>query len=310
MIENYKICRRDVLKSLSAVAVLSCITKSTAIATAEDKITRNIPGTKELLPVIGVGSSITFDVSPARLEFTELPQVMQAFFEHGGELVDSSPMYGNAESVIGNLVESNKDIDDYFAATKVWTRGKEKGIDQMQASFRNMNVKVMDLMQIHNLLDWKVHLDTLNNWKKKGLIRYTGITTYGGRNHGELINILKTRDVDFVQFTYNVLDRKAEKELFPLVRDKGIGTIINIPFRRGSLFNKVKGKHLPGWANEFDCKSWGQFFLKFIASHPDVTCIIPATTKLNHMVDNMAAGFGRLPDPDTRKRMITHMENL
>ena len=219
-------------------------------------------------------------------------------------------MYGNAEAVIGALLKQVTGKQKQFAATKVWTDGRQNGIDQMNTSMTRMGVKVMDLMQIHNLRDWQTHLQTIREWKRQGRIRYTGITTSHGRAHAELAQVLKTEQLDFVQFTYNIENRSAEQTLFPIVRDRGIATLINVPFQRGGLFSKVKGRPLPDWAAEFDCASWAQFFLKFIGSHPDVTCIIPATTKLKHMVDNMAAGYGRLPDAVMRKRMIEYMERI
>jgi len=192
----------------------------------------------------------------------------------------------------------------------VWTNGRGEGIKQMERSMRRLGVEQIDLMQIHNLRDWQTHIDTLVDWKTEGRIRYIGITTSHGRYHDELEEILLQLPLDFVQFSYNILNRTAEQRLLPIAREKGIATLINRPYQRGSLFRKVKGKPLPAWAAEFDCASWGQFFLKFIAAHPAVTCIIPATSKLKHMVDNMAAGYGRLPDEPTRQRMIRLIETL
>lgn len=302
--------RRNFLKSFAATATLMNISPDILLAAGTDKITRKIPGTDETLAIMGVGSYKTFDIGMNEIEGSELIQVMQNFFENGGQVVDSSPMYGNSETIIGALLRETSNKQGFFAATKVWTNGRQNGIDQMNSSMRKMGVEVMDLMQIHNLRDWKVHLQTLREWKQEGRIRYIGITTSGGRSHDELAEILKTEDVDFVQFTYNILDRRAEQTLFPIVRDKGLGTLINVPFRKGSLFSKVRDRQLPDWAAEFDCSSWAQFFLKFIGSHPDVTVIIPATSKVKHMVDNMGAGFGRLPDADTRLRMVDYMESI
>ena len=307
---KYSQSRRVTLKALAATAALFNLPITSLYAAKEQKISRNIPGTDESLAIIGIGSARTFNINIANIENTQFVQVMQAFFDNGGQLVDTSPMYGSAETIIGKLIQQVNNTEGYFAATKVWANGRNKGINQMNASMGKMGVKVMDLMQIHNLRDWQVHIHVLREWKSEGKIRYTGITTSHGRMHGELAEILKRQDLDFAQFTYNIEDRIAEKTLFPITRDKGMGTLINLPFRRGRLFRKVKGKKLPAWATEFDCASWGQFFLKFIASHPDVTNIIPATTKLNHILDNMAAGFGRLPDPDMRRRMIAYMESI
>jgi aryl-alcohol dehydrogenase-like predicted oxidoreductase len=302
--------RRDILKCITATAAAVNLSPRVLMAASQDKITRKIPVSGEELSIIGVGSWQTFDISVNKIPDTETVQLMQAFFDLGGQLVDSSPMYGNSETVIGELITRVTNKDSYFAATKVWTRGEERGINQMTSSMQKMGVEVMDLMQIHNLRDWQTHLETLNEWKQQGKIRYTGITTSSGRDHDALSEILKTHDFDFVQFSYNLQNRKAERTLFPIIRDKGIATLINEPYQSGSLFRKVGNKPLPDWAAEFDCASWGQFFLKFIGSHPDVTCIIPATSKVKHMVDNMAAGFGRLPDADMRQRMIDYMDSI
>jgi len=296
--------RRQLLQSIIATAIALNISPRILMAATKDKITRPIPSTNESLAIMGLGSSRTFNIKKNKIKDTQLVEVLQAFFEHGGQAIDSSPMYGNSEMVIGELLKSVTSKDNLFAATKVWADGKESGIKQMQKSMAYMGVKVMDLMQIHNLRDWQIHIKTLRDWKEQGIIRYIGITTSHGKHHEELERILKTEPLDFIQFSYNILDRTTDQRLLPLAGDKGIATMINRPFQRGSLFRKVKGKALPPWAAEFDCASWGQFFLKFIGSHPDVTCIIPATTKLKHMVDNMAAGFGRLPDPEIRKKMI------
>lgn len=302
--------RRDLLKATAAVAASLNLAPRALMALAGKPITKAIPVSDEKLALMGVGSSRTFDVGVDEIPTTELVAVMQAFFDNGGQCVDSSPMYGNAETIIGELLKQVNGRQELFAATKVWTDGRQNGIDQMNASMARMGVKVMDLMQIHNLRDWKTHLQTIRAWKQQGKIRYTGITTSHGRAHAELARVLKSEQFDFVQFTYNIEDRMAERTLFPIVRDRGIATLINVPFQRGGLFRKVKGRTLPDWAAEFDCASWGQFFLKFIGSHPDVTCIIPATTRLEHMVDNMAAGFGRLPDAGMRKRMIEYVEKM
>jgi diketogulonate reductase-like aldo/keto reductase len=271
---------------------------------------RTIPSSGELLPTIGLGTSRTFDAGDNQAARSQLAEVLQAFFDNGGVLIDSSPMYGSSESVIGGLLKTTKINNSLFSATKVWTDGKQSGIRQMKESMRLWGVDKFDLMQIHNLRDWKIHLGTLSEWKEQGKVRYIGITTSHGRSHTELEQVIKTESLDFVQFTYNIDNRIAEQRLLPLAADRGMATLINRPFQRGSLFGKVKGEPLPAWAAEFDCKSWGQYFLKFIASHPAVTCSIPATSKVHHMVDNMAAGFGRLPDSEMRNRMIRHFESL
>jgi len=280
------------------------------VAAESAVIRKTIPSSGERLSVIGLGTSRTFDVDSDNVIKSPLMDVMQAFFDNDGQLIDSSPMYGSAETVTGALVKRAINRQGLFTATKVWTNGRGEGIKQMERSMRRLGVEQIDLMQIHNLRDWQTHIDTLVDWKTEGRIRYIGITTSHGRYHDELEEILLQLPLDFVQFSYNILNRTAEQRLLPIAREKGIATLINRPYQRGSLFRKVKGKPLPAWAAEFDCASWGQFFLKFIAAHPAVTCIIPATSKLKHMVDNMAAGYGRLPDEPTRQRMIRLIETL
>ncbi len=301
--------RRGFIKSAAAVTLLSGL-PARSIASATQAINRPIPSSGERLAVIGLGTSRTFNVSADTASLSALQPVLQAFFDHGGQLIDSSPMYGNAEEVTGRLLQQVRNRQSLFAATKVWTWGREDGIEQMERSARRMGVERFDLMQIHNLRDWETHLETLREWKEAGRVRYLGITTSHGRFHNELERIIRDESLDFVQFSYNIADRVAEQRLLPLAAEHGTATLINRPYQRGSLFRRVRGKPLPAWAAEFDCASWGQFFLKFIVSHPAVTCVIPATSKLKHMVDNMGAGFGRLPDPKTRTHMIELVESL
>ena len=273
-------------------------------------IKKAIPKSGEQIPVIGMGTSRTFDIDNDPQQRARLAEVLQIFFDQGGAVIDSSPMYGNAEQVTGDLLKTIKNKPALFAAPKVWTWGKQEGISQMQRSSQRMGVKVFDLMQIHNLRDWEVQLETLKQWKAEGKVRYIGITTSHGRFHDELEVILDTEPFDFVQFSYNILNRTVEERLLPIARERAIATLINRPFARGDLFRLVKGRPLPGWASDMDVKSWGQFFLKFVVSHPDVTCAIPATSKPHHMLDNMGAGFGRLPDAAMRQRMIRYVESL
>jgi diketogulonate reductase-like aldo/keto reductase len=257
----------------------------------------------ETLPVIGMGSSRTFDVAPERDMLAQLAEVMRIFLDGQGALIDSSPMYGNAETVLGQVLAMLDNAKPPFAATKVWTDGAQAGIRQMQESSRRMGVPVFDLMQIHNLRDWKVHLSTLRRWKEEGKIRYLGITTSHRRFHTELEAIMQREPLDFVQFSYNIENRKAEERLLPLAADRGIATIINRPYQRGDLFARTRDKPLPPLAAELGCRSWGQFFLKFIIGHPAVTCLIPATSKPHHMRDNMGANFGPVPDTAQREAM-------
>ena len=302
--------RRQFLKTSGAASLMCSLAPGFTVAAESAVIRKTIPSSGERLSVIGLGTSRTFDVDSDNVIKSPLMDVMQAFFDNDGQLIDSSPMYGSAETVTGALVKRAINRQGLFTATKVWTNGRGEGIKQMERSMRRLGVEQIDLMQIHNLRDWQTHIDTLVDWKTEGRIRYIGITTSHGRYHDELEEILLQLPLDFVQFSYNILNRTAEQRLLPIAREKGIATLINRPYQRGSLFRKVKGKPLPAWAAEFDCASWGQFFLKFIAAHPAVTCIIPATSKLKHMVDNMAAGYGRLPDEPTRQRMIRLFETL
>ncbi len=305
------ISRRDMIKTLFAAGTAALtLPARLSLAGPANAINRVIPSSGERLPVMGMGSSGTFDVHLDGATRAQLTEVLRHFFDQGGAVIDSSPMYGSAESVLGELLTGVSNRDALFAATKVWTNGKASGIQQMHQSMARMRVDRFDLIQIHNLRDWKTHIKTLKAWKEQGKIRYLGITTSHNRAHDELIRALKAESFDFVQFTYNIANRESEKRLSPLAQDRGIATLINRPFQRGRLFHHVKGMPLPDWAREFDCATWGQFFLKFTLSHPATTCVIPATSKPRHMVDNMAAGFGRLPDAAMRKRMIAHVESL
>lgn len=307
---KYTKTRRQFLKSTAAATLIFPFLPKIASGSKAKVITKTIPSSGEQLSVIGLGTSRTFDVSDNADSIAPLVEVMQAFFDQGGQLIDSSPMYGNAESVTGALLNHIKKRQGLFSATKVWTDGKDEGISQMQRSMQRLGVDVIDLMQIHNLRDWQTHIETLVDWKAEGKIRYIGMTTSHGRYHDDLETIMQEVPLDFVQFSYNIMNRAAEQRLLPMAQDKGIATLINRPYQRGSLFRLVKGKPLPEWATEIDCASWGQFFLKFIASHPAVSCIVPATSKLKHMLDNMSAGYGRLPDEHIRQRMIEYLEGL
>jgi len=304
------ISRRDFVKGIGIMSAAVALKPWPVTGRTFEPIRHAIPSSGEKLPIIGMGTSRTFDIGGDPKARAQLTNVLQAFFDNGGALIDSSPMYGTAETVVGDLLKTIRNKKTLFTATKVWTDGKQDGIRQMQESARRMGVERIDLMQIHNLRDWKVHLPTLWDLKQDGLIRYIGITTSHGRHHDELHQIMKTKPLDFVQFSYSIGNRSAEKRLLPTAADRGIGTLINRPYARGQLFKKVRDKPLPKWCADFDCRSWGQFFLKFIASHPAVTCIIPATSKVHHMQDNMAAGFGRLPDASMRKRMVQYFESL
>ena len=273
-------------------------------------IQRAIPSSGELLPVMGMGTSGTFDTEGDPASLATLQEVLQAFFDGGGTVIDSSPMYGNSESRVGDVLRALPQRPKLFAATKVWTTGRQQGIAQMEESARRMNVERFDLIAVHNLQDWQTHLETLKNWKAEGKVRYIGITTSHGRDHDEFLQVMRTQPLDFVQFSYNIEDRAAERELLPVAAERGIATMINRPYQRGALFTRSRGKELPALAAELDCSSWGQFYLKYILGHPAVTCIIPATASVRHMVDNMRANFGRLPDARQRAEMLRLFEHL
>lgn len=273
-------------------------------------IQRAIPSSGELLPVMGMGTSGTFDTEGDPASLATLQEVLQAFFDGGGTVIDSSPMYGNSESRVGDVLRALPQRPKLFAATKVWTTGRQQGIAQMEESARRMNVERFDLIAVHNLQDWQTHLETLKNWKAEGKVRYIGITTSHGRDHEEFLHVMRTQPLDFVQFSYNIEDRAAERELLPVAAERGIATMINRPYQRGALFARSRGKELPALAAELDCSSWGQFYLKYILGHPAVTCIIPATASVHHMVDNMRANFGRLPDARQRAEMLRLFEHL
>jgi diketogulonate reductase-like aldo/keto reductase len=265
---------------------------------------RPIPVSGEQLPVVGLGTWQTFDVGPESSANTPLKEVLNALVQHGASVVDSSPMYGRSEKVVGELSSSLSINEKLFMATKVWTTGKDNGIKQMEESMALLRRSRLDLMQIHNLTDWSTHLPTLRKWKEEGKIRYVGITHYTESAYNRIEDILKKESVDFLQINYSLTSRKAEERLFPLAQERKVAILINRPFEEGALFRQAKGMDLPIWAKEFDCATWAQFFLKFILSSPMVTCVIPGTAKKTHILDNLGAGHGRLPTAEHRKKMI------
>jgi diketogulonate reductase-like aldo/keto reductase len=272
--------------------------------------TRVAPAANQKLPVVGLGTYQTFDVGPTAEERAELKEVLRALAGQAGAVVDSSPMYGRAEGVVGDLAHESSVHPSLFMATKVWIRGEAAGIAQMQASLRLLRTGRIDLMQVHNLVDWRTHLKTLKQWKADGRVRHIGVTHYHAGAYEELMSVMRTGEFSFVQFNYSMAEREAEARLLPLCAELGMGVIINRPFSQGDLFPRVQGKPLPAWASEFDCSSWAQFFLKWILGHPAVTCVIPGTRRLRHLQDNLAAGRGRLPDSAQRARMLAHLKSL
>jgi diketogulonate reductase-like aldo/keto reductase len=279
-------------------------------ASMVDKMqTRKIPSSGEALPVIGCGTWQGFDVGESEEARAPLAGVLDTLFTSGGSVVDSSPMYGTAEGVVGDLLAQMKTPrDKAFIATKVWIRGREAGIAQMRQSMKLLRVSRLDLMQVHNLVDWRTHLATLRDWKRQGRIRYLGVTHYESSAYGELEAIMRSEKLDFVQLNYALDDRAAEERLLPLALDRGIAVLVNRPFGGGGLLRRLRDRPLPPFAGEIGCESWGQFLLKFVLGNPAVTCVIPGTGNPEHMREDARAGFGTFPDADMRARMAASIE--
>lgn len=279
-------------------------------AIAETIIKKTVPKTGEPLPVIGLGTWQAFDAGAGNAAREPLRRVLSEFVRLGGSVIDSSPMYGKAETVAGDLATELDIHKRLFVATKVWTSGRDAGVRQMNESFKRLRTQRMDLMQVHNLVDYRVHLSTLRQWHEQGKVRYLGVTHYTASAHEELARVLAAEELDFVQLNYSLAEREAEKRLLPLAAERRIAVLVNRPLAAGGLFSKVRGKPLPSWSEEIGCASWAEFFLKFVISHPAVTCAIPATSKIHHLIDNMQAGFGTLPDASARERMARYVAEL
>ena len=273
-------------------------------------LTRTIPSSGEKLPVIGLGTWRAFDVDLTADVRRQLGDVLSLFVKLGGRVIDSSPMYGHAEGVIGELTSVLAIREKLFLATKVWTRGKQSGIQSMERSMSLLRTNRIDLIQVHNLVDVNTQLATLEEWKQQGRIRYTGITHYESGALSEIEKLMRSKKFDFLQINYSLMEPEAEQSVLPLAQERGVAVIANRPFGAGDLFDKVLSKPLPEWAAEFDCRSWGQFFLKWIIGNPAITCAIPATNKPRHLEDNMQGGIGRLPDAKTRRRMLEFVSSL
>lgn len=301
--------RRTLLKLGVATAPLLAGARTFAKQSGSQRMSV-IPSSGKQLPAVGMGTYRTFDVGSNPSDRAPVKRVLGQFVALGGQVIDSSPMYGRSESVVGELADELGVKDQLFYATKVWTTGREAGIRQMEQSIQRMQTKHVDLMQIHNLVDWQVHLPTLRAWKQEGRISYLGITHYTGSAFDEMARIMKSEQLDFIQIPYNILDRQAEGRILPLAAERGIGVLVNEPFEKGTLFRQVRDRSLPAWATEFDCDSWAQFFLKYILGHPAVTCVIPATSNPKHLADNMQSGLGRLPNLTQRKRMTRYLQQL
>ena len=302
--------RRSLLGGLAGAGAAAVLRPSAALSQPRAIITRPIPSSGEALPVIGLGSWITFNVGDDVVARDGCAAVMRAFFDAGGRMIDSSPMYGSSQKVIGYGLAKLKQLAGLFSADKVWISPGSRGPGQIAASRRYWGVRRFDLLQVHNLLSWEEHLRTLFAMKAAGEVRYVGITTSEGRRHHDVERIMRMQPIDFVHVTYNVLDREVEDRILPLARERGIGVIVNRPFREGELTRRMARHPLPTWAAEIDCANWAQVLLKFIVSHPAVTCAIPATTRVDHVQENMGAAYGRVPDASMRARMIAHVEKL
>lgn len=301
--------RRRFLAALAGAGAAAALGPAAAFAAPSAPLTRVIPTTGERIPAIGMGTWITFNVGDDEALREDRAQVLRTFFEMGGGVVDSSPMYGSSEAVVGYGLRRAGTAERLFAATKVWTPFTASGDGQRRDSRRLWGIERFDLMQVHNLLNWEGHLPRLREEKAAGRLRYVGVTTSHGRRHDELEELMAREPLDFVQFTYNVVDREAERRLLPLAADRGIAVLVNRPFRQKQLFSMFAHAPLPDWAGEIDCANWAQVFLKFAVSHPAVTCAIPATSRVDHMRENMGALAGRLPDQEMRERMARYFES-
>lgn len=299
--------RRRILGMIAATPLLL---PTMGMALQNRPATRPVPSSGEALPLVGLGSWISFNVGNDKAARDASAEVIRNFFQAGGRLIDSSPMYGSAQEVIGYGLKKLAHPTELFAADKVWISDGDKGRSQIEESRQLWGIPRFDLLQVHNLLSWQAHLPTLFAMKASGQLRYVGITTSHGRRHGEMEQVMRSQPLDFIQLTYNLIDRKAEQRLLPLALERGIAVIVNRPFQQGDLLRRLRRHPLPSWAGEIDCSSWAQFALKFIISHPAVSCAIPATSSVAHVVENMGAATGRLPDQAMRKRMAAYVDSL
>ena len=298
--------RREFIAAGAAASVLPGLSHA---APSAKMLTKPIPASGELLPVVGLGTYEVFDVESTPSEIATRNEIVERLVSAGGKLLDTSPMYNRSEKVIGDVTDAGVSRDDLFLATKVWTDGREAGIAQMNRSADLMNTDVVDLMQVHNLRDTAVHMASIEALQEDGRIRYSGLTHYTAGAQAALGRAMQTFKPQFIQINYSLGEREAEQRLLPLAQEMGVAVLINRPFQSGRLFRAVGGKELPDFARKF-AESWGQFFLKFIISHPAVTCAIPATSKPHHMADNLGAGFGKMPDSAMRQRMADYFDSL
>jgi diketogulonate reductase-like aldo/keto reductase len=310
MLRHPTLSRRALLGGLAATGAAALLPSPATRAQQGPILTRPIPSTGERLPVIGLGSWITFNVGEDGVARDACAEVMRDFFAAGGGMIDSSPMYGSSQAVIGYGLAKLGMPSGLFSADKVWISSGARGPEQIEESRSLWGVPRFDLLQVHNLRAWEAHLETLFAMKADGRLRYVGITTSDGRRHAEIEEVMASRPIDFVQATYNVVDREIERRILPLAQERGIAVIVNRPFQEGALIDEVADHPLPDWAAEIGCANWAQFLLKFIVAHPAVTCAIPATSSVDHVRENMGAAYGILPDAAMRKRMIAYVEAL
>lgn len=305
------ISRRQLIAgAASALALNSKLTAQARSVTSGSMLTKAIPCTGEQLPVIGLGTLEAFDMGQTTGDMSSLGEVLQLLTSHGATLVDTSPRYGNAEEVIGDLTSQLGLTDSLFFATKVFSEGEQEGIDEMNASFELLKTDQIDLMQVHSMRDWQNHLPNIRKLKEEGRVRLTGITIHRDPGHAQMMELMHSENLDFIQINYNLIERAAAEEVLPLAQELGIAVMVNVPFAKAELFNRTAEVDLPDWAAAFDCQSWAQFFLKYIVSHPAVTCVIPRTSKPHHMVDNLMSGFGRMPDLEMRRDMENLIDSL
>jgi len=307
---DYDYGRRKFLRILAATGAAGLLWPWIGAVRATALITRSIPSSGEAIPVIGLGTWIEFNVGKDPAARDSRAEVMRHFFQNGGTVIDSSPMYGSSQNVVGYGLQKLGKVSRVFSADKVWTPFLADGKAQIEESRRHWNVPRFDLMQVHNLVDWQDHLPLLYDMKAAGAIRYVGITTSEGRRHEEFEKIMRRQPLDFIQVSYNIRNRAVEKRILPLAEDRGMAVIANRPFQQSALIDWAQRHRLPEWAGEIDCANWAQFLLKFIVSHPAVTCAIPATSRVDHVLENMGAATGRLPDEAMRRRMIAYIEQL
>ena len=304
-----RLSRRELLKAGIGMGASLSLPSGSVLAQEGAVIRRKIPSSGESVPIIGIGTSRRYQ-GTTEAERAQLKEVLRRFKELGGKVIDTAPAYGNAETVVGDLVADLGIRDSLFLATKVGAQGREAGIEQLEQSLKRLRTSKIDLIAVHNLRDMQTQLRTLREWQQAGRIRYVGITTSSDRQYQEFEQTMKTEALDFIQVDYAIDNRNAEQRILPLAADRGMAVMINLPLGRGQLFKTVQGQKLPPWASDFDCASWAHFFLKYIVSHPAVTCAIPGTATVEYLVDNLGAARGRLPDPAMRRRMERFVDQL